>query len=83
MKRLSLLLSLALCLVAWSAPAVAQTTPTGPTAQMNGFGRSLDANEISPEDIYSPESYVDAAKDVVAEGFDALKFDLDVAARHV
>jgi len=44
---------------------------------------SLDANEISPEDIYSPESYVDAAKDVVAEGFDALKFDLDVPSSHV
>ena len=59
MKRLSLLLSLALCLVAWSAPAVAQTTPTGPTAQMNGFGRSLDVNSDrvfvgESQNIHSP-----------------------------
>ena len=59
MKRLSLLLSLALCLVAWSAPAVAQTTPTGPTAQMNGFGRSLNVNSDrvfvgESQNIHSP-----------------------------
>lgn len=44
MKRLSFLLALALLLAAWSAPAAAQTTPTGPSAQMNGFSRALDVD---------------------------------------
>jgi len=44
MKRLSLLLTLALCLVAWGLPAAAQTTPTGATAEMNGFSRALDVD---------------------------------------
>ena len=42
MKRISLLLSLALCLVAWGLPVSAQTTPTGSGVQMNGFSRALD-----------------------------------------
>jgi len=44
MKRLSLFVGLALSLVAWCAPAVAQTTPTGLTAQMKGFSRALDVD---------------------------------------
>ncbi len=43
MKRL-LLLSFALCF-AWSGLAAAQTTASGPTAQMNGFSRTLDVDE--------------------------------------
>lgn len=41
MKRL-LLFSFALCLLVWSDPVAAQTTPMGSTAQLNGFGRALD-----------------------------------------
>ena len=33
---------------------------------------------LSPDDVYTPEAYVDAATAVVEEGFDALKFDLDI-----
>ena len=59
MKRLSLLLSLALCLVAWCLPASAQTTPTGATAQMNGFSRALDVDSDrifvgEPQNIHTP-----------------------------
>ena len=42
-------------------------------------GESLVAAAAhDPTDIYTPESYARAARDVVDEGFDALKFDLDV-----
>ena len=59
MKRLSLFVSLAFCLVAWCVPAMAQTTPTSPTAQMNGFSRALDvdANRVfvgESRNIHSP-----------------------------
>lgn len=36
------------------------------------------ATDADPREIYSPESYAAAAREVVDEGFDALKFDLDV-----
>lgn len=36
------------------------------------------AAEADPRDIYTPESYARVARDVIDEGFDALKFDLDV-----
>jgi L-alanine-DL-glutamate epimerase-like enolase superfamily enzyme len=36
------------------------------------------AADAEPRDIYTPESYARAAEAVVDEGFDALKFDLDV-----
>ena len=36
------------------------------------------AADADPRDIYTPESYADVAETVVDEGFDALKFDLDV-----
>jgi len=42
MKRISFLLGLALCLVAWGLPASAQTTPTASAEQLNGFSRALD-----------------------------------------
>jgi len=59
MKRLSFFLSLMLCVVAWSAPAMAQTTPMAPTAQMKGFARTLDveANRAfvgEPRNIHAP-----------------------------
>jgi len=42
-------------------------------------GESLgEASEHDPRDVYTPESYARAARDVVDAGFDALKFDLDV-----
>ena len=42
-------------------------------------GESLgEADAHDPTDVYTPESYARAARDVVDEGFDALKFDLDV-----
>jgi L-alanine-DL-glutamate epimerase-like enolase superfamily enzyme len=42
-------------------------------------GESLGkAQRQDPTDVYTPESYARAARDVVDEGFDALKFDLDV-----
>ena len=37
-----------------------------------------EAMSVDPREIYTPESYARAARDVVDEGFDALKFDLDV-----
>lgn len=37
-----------------------------------------EAADADPREIYSPESYARAAREVVDEGFDALKFDLDV-----
>ncbi|WP_225333540.1 mandelate racemase/muconate lactonizing enzyme family protein [Halomicrobium urmianum] len=37
-----------------------------------------DAPDADPREIYSPESYAAVAREVVDEGFDALKFDLDV-----
>jgi gluconate/galactonate dehydratase len=33
-------------------------------------------------DPYSPEAYADAAEEVVEDGFEALKFDLDATTRH-
>jgi len=42
-------------------------------------GESLgEAEAHDPQDVYTPESYAQAAREVVDEGFDALKFDLDV-----
>lgn len=42
-------------------------------------GESLgSATGRSPKEVYTPESYARAAREVVDEGFDALKFDLDV-----
>jgi L-alanine-DL-glutamate epimerase-like enolase superfamily enzyme len=42
-------------------------------------GESLgEASEHDPQDVYTPESYARAARAVVDEGFEALKFDLDV-----
>jgi len=42
-------------------------------------GESLgQAPERSPREVYTPESYAEAAREVVDAGFDALKFDLDV-----
>nr|WP_020220858.1 mandelate racemase/muconate lactonizing enzyme family protein [Halarchaeum acidiphilum] len=43
-------------------------------------GEHLDAGSGKAFEAYDPEAYADAAADVVDEGFDALKFDLDVAA---
>ncbi|PSQ99798.1 MAG: hypothetical protein BRD51_01335 [Bacteroidetes bacterium SW_11_64_17] len=59
MKRLSFLLSLVLCFLAWSPSALAQTTPTGPVSQMNGFSRALDieADRVfvgEPQNIHTP-----------------------------
>ena len=36
------------------------------------------AAEADPREIYTPESYAGVAREVIDEGFDALKFDLDV-----
>ncbi len=42
-------------------------------------GESLgQAQSSKPTDVYTPESYAKAAREVVDEGFDAIKFDLDV-----
>ncbi|UTF52662.1 mandelate racemase/muconate lactonizing enzyme family protein [Natronosalvus rutilus] len=42
-------------------------------------GESLgEAVAYDPTDVYTPESYARAAREVVDEGFDALKLDLDV-----
>jgi L-alanine-DL-glutamate epimerase-like enolase superfamily enzyme len=42
-------------------------------------GESLgQAQKQDPQDVYTPESYARAASEVVEEGFDILKFDLDV-----
>lgn len=42
-------------------------------------GESLgQAASRDPMDVYTPESYARAAREVVDEGFEALKFDLDV-----
>lgn len=42
-------------------------------------GESLgQAQRQDPKDVYTPESYARAAKEVIDEGFTALKFDLDV-----
>jgi L-alanine-DL-glutamate epimerase-like enolase superfamily enzyme len=42
-------------------------------------GESLgEAEAHDPKEVYTPESYARAAREVVDEGFDALKFDLDV-----
>jgi L-alanine-DL-glutamate epimerase-like enolase superfamily enzyme len=42
-------------------------------------GESLgEAEAHDPQEVYTPESYARAAREVVDEGFDALKFDLDV-----
>ena len=58
MKRL-LLLGLVLGLVAWTGPALAQSTPFGSGAQQNGFGRALDveADRVfagEPQNTHSP-----------------------------
>nr|WP_228842389.1 mandelate racemase/muconate lactonizing enzyme family protein [Halococcus agarilyticus] len=37
-----------------------------------------ESSDADPREIYSPASYADAAREVIDEGFDALKFDLDV-----
>jgi L-alanine-DL-glutamate epimerase-like enolase superfamily enzyme len=45
-------------------------------------GASLGrARDRDPGDVYTPDSYADAARGVVEEGFDFLKFDLDVRTR--
>jgi L-alanine-DL-glutamate epimerase-like enolase superfamily enzyme len=46
-------------------------------------GEGLGAAEsgASPREIYTPESYARAAREVVDAGFSALKFDLDVKTR--
>jgi L-alanine-DL-glutamate epimerase-like enolase superfamily enzyme len=44
-------------------------------------GESLGAAQQAdrdPRDVYTPESYARAAREVVDDGFEALKFDLDV-----
>ena len=44
-------------------------------------GESLGAAQsgrVDPREVYTPESYAKAAREVVDAGFDALKFDLDV-----
>ena len=42
-------------------------------------GESLgEAASRDPTEVYTPESYARAAREVVDEGFEALKFDLDV-----
>lgn len=42
-------------------------------------GESLgEASAHDPKNVYTPESYARAAREVVDEGFEALKFDLDV-----
>ncbi|MFB6135664.1 MAG: mandelate racemase/muconate lactonizing enzyme family protein [Halobacteriaceae archaeon] len=44
-------------------------------------GESLGAAQSAdrdPREVYTPESYAEAAREVVDAGFDALKFDLDV-----
>ena len=42
-------------------------------------GESLgEARDHNPKDVYTPEGYARAAREVVDEGFEALKFDLDV-----
>ena len=42
-------------------------------------GESLgEAETHDPTEVYTPESYAHAAREVVDEGFEALKFDLDV-----
>ncbi|KYH24423.1 D-xylonate dehydratase [Halalkalicoccus paucihalophilus] len=42
-------------------------------------GASLgEAEAHDPREVYTPESYARAAREVVDEGFEALKFDLDV-----
>jgi galactonate dehydratase len=37
-----------------------------------------ESTSEDPREVYSPESYAQAASQVIDEGFDALKFDLDV-----
>ncbi|MFB6074158.1 MAG: mandelate racemase/muconate lactonizing enzyme family protein [Haloarculaceae archaeon] len=44
-------------------------------------GESLggaQSDDVDPREVYTPESYAAAAREVVDAGFDALKFDLDV-----
>ncbi|MFC4986927.1 mandelate racemase/muconate lactonizing enzyme family protein [Saliphagus infecundisoli] len=46
-------------------------------------GEHLRRTNVTDDyDPYSPESYADAAEDVVEDGFDALKFDLDATDRY-
>ena len=42
-----------------------------------GLGHAR-SGQVDPREIYTPESYARAAREVVDAGFDALKFDLDV-----
>ena len=39
---------------------------------------SAQSETVDPRDVYTPESYAAAAREVVEAGFNALKFDLDV-----
>jgi L-alanine-DL-glutamate epimerase-like enolase superfamily enzyme len=42
-------------------------------------GESLGQAQVrDPQEVYTPESYARAAREVIEEGFDILKFDLDV-----
>jgi len=44
-------------------------------------GESLgeaQSEDVDPREVYTPESYARAAREVIEEGFEALKFDLDV-----
>ncbi|MFB6295729.1 MAG: mandelate racemase/muconate lactonizing enzyme family protein [Halobacteriales archaeon] len=44
-------------------------------------GESLgeaQSEDVDPREVYTPESYARAAREVIDEGFEALKFDLDV-----
>jgi len=45
-----------------------------------GLG-AAESGQRSPREIYTPESYAEAAREVVDAGFSALKFDLDVKTR--
>lgn len=42
-------------------------------------GEHLSEADEDPHEKYDPDVYADVAEEVVSEGFDALKFDLDVA----
>ncbi|MFB6105330.1 MAG: mandelate racemase/muconate lactonizing enzyme family protein, partial [Halobacteriaceae archaeon] len=42
---------------------------------------AFESGSVSPRKIYTPDSYAEAAREVVDEGFTALKFDLDVKTR--
>jgi len=50
-------------------------------AHLGGAFEGADQDDYDV-DIYSPEVYADTAETVVAEGFDAIKFDLDASRRY-